>query len=186
MSEETPKKRASKKTSSKKKTTKKKPVSKKETPKKGPPGGTPTEEETAQSIAEILGRIPVSDRNPLLENPLKDDELIPIKEDSMDELDKFFHQIATEMTEVVDREDRLGQLDAEKDLAYMEARVAEYLKSFIIIGYDLQGRQIECMHVNTQEEYAACKEALKTTFARLIMGGQQGGAADQGPPSDLF
>ena len=127
---------------------------------------------------------PVKEKIPVEKEPTLPEGVIKIIPVDVDDMDSFIASMMGEFKEVVQREEAIERRK-NVDINFLESNVQEFLKSFIIVGYDLHGRQIECMHANTQEEYAACKEALKHTFMKLVVGGQQGGGgADQflGPP----
>jgi hypothetical protein len=55
-----------------------------------------------------------------------------------------------------------------KDLHHLDSIVAEYLQSFIILGYDLNGEKICISHASTPAARDALVEHMRTTFLNII------------------
>jgi hypothetical protein len=55
-----------------------------------------------------------------------------------------------------------------KDLESLDVIAAEFLKTFIILGYDFNGEKIHIMHANTPQDKDALIEHLRTTFIGII------------------
>jgi len=62
----------------------------------------------------------------------------------------------------------IRKISALKDLKTLETLVSEFLKSFIIIGYTLNGEKIVIGHVLTQQDNDALTEHLRQTFMRVM------------------
>jgi|688.fasta_scaffold1735715_2 hypothetical protein len=57
-----------------------------------------------------------------------------------------------------------------KDLENLDVIVSEFLKSFIILGYDFNGEKVHIMHAGNPLDRDALIEHLRTTFIGIING----------------
>lgn len=55
-----------------------------------------------------------------------------------------------------------------KDLEHLDGIVAEFLKAFMILGYDLNGEKVVIMHATNHQEKDALIEHLRTTLLGFI------------------
>lgn len=55
-----------------------------------------------------------------------------------------------------------------KDLEHLDAMVSEFLKTFIILGYDLNGEKVFVMHATNPHDKDALVEHLRTTLLGII------------------
>jgi hypothetical protein len=55
-----------------------------------------------------------------------------------------------------------------RDMNILDSLVAEYLKSYIILGYDLNGNKVGIQHAKSSQESDALVEHLRTTFLNII------------------
>lgn len=55
-----------------------------------------------------------------------------------------------------------------KDLEYLDGMVSEFLKSFMILGYDMNGEKAFIMHATTPNDRDALVEHLRTTLLGII------------------
>jgi hypothetical protein len=55
-----------------------------------------------------------------------------------------------------------------KDLEHIDAIVTEFLKSFMILGYDLNGEKVFIMHATNPHDRDALVEHLRTTLLGII------------------
>jgi hypothetical protein len=60
-----------------------------------------------------------------------------------------------------------------KDLGVLETVVTEYLKNFILIGYDLAGEKMMITHATNSQEYDSLIEHARGSLLSLIMKSQQ-------------
>jgi hypothetical protein len=58
-----------------------------------------------------------------------------------------------------------------KDLKHLDTIVAEYLQSFMILGYDINGEKICISHASTPAARDALIEHLRSTFISIMNGG---------------
>jgi hypothetical protein len=61
----------------------------------------------------------------------------------------------------------------EEDMKNLEAHVGEFLKNFIIIGYDLAGEKIQMLHANNAQEYDSLIECARGSLLTLMIKAQQ-------------
>lgn len=61
----------------------------------------------------------------------------------------------------------------EADMKILEAVIGEYLKNFIIIGYDLSGERIQMLHANNTQEYDSLIECARGSLLTLMIKAQQ-------------
>lgn len=59
------------------------------------------------------------------------------------------------------------------EMKAMEAVVSEFMKNFIIIGYDLAGEKIQMMHALTPQEYDSLIECARGSLLTLMIKAQQ-------------
>jgi len=57
-----------------------------------------------------------------------------------------------------------------KDLETLDTISAEFLKTFIILGYDFNGEKVHIMHAQSPQDKDALIEHLRTTFLAIING----------------
>lgn len=57
-----------------------------------------------------------------------------------------------------------------KDLKHLDTIVAEYLQSFMILGYDISGEKICISHASTPAARDALIEHLRSTFLNIMNG----------------
>lgn len=57
-----------------------------------------------------------------------------------------------------------------KDLQHLDNIVQEYLKAFVILGYDLNGEKVHIFHANNPHDKDALVEHLRTTLISVING----------------
>ena len=55
-----------------------------------------------------------------------------------------------------------------KDLEHLDGMVSEFLKAFIILGYDLNGEKVFVMHATNPNDRDALVEHLRTTLLGII------------------
>ena len=55
-----------------------------------------------------------------------------------------------------------------KDLEHLDLITEEYLKSYMILGYDLNGEKVSIMHAETPHDRDALVEHLRTTLLNII------------------
>jgi hypothetical protein len=55
-----------------------------------------------------------------------------------------------------------------QDLEHLDGMVSEFLKSFMILGYDLNGEKTFIMHATTPNDRDALVEHLRTTLLGII------------------
>lgn len=61
----------------------------------------------------------------------------------------------------------------DEEMKTLEAVVSEFLKSFIIIGYDLSGEKIQMMHAVTPQDYDSLIECARGSLLTLMIKAQQ-------------
>lgn len=59
-----------------------------------------------------------------------------------------------------------------KDLEHLDVIVAEYLQSFMILGYDINGEKVCITHASTPAARDALIEHLRGTFINIMNGGE--------------
>ena len=64
--------------------------------------------------------------------------------------------------------DKKKQEKTLQDFKILESLTSEYLKSFLIIGYTLDGHKILIGHAPTPQEHDALVEHLRQTFIRTV------------------
>ena len=55
-----------------------------------------------------------------------------------------------------------------KDLEHLDLITEEYLKSYMILGYDLNGEKVSIMHAENPHDRDALVEHLRTTLLNII------------------
>lgn len=55
-----------------------------------------------------------------------------------------------------------------KDLEHLDNIVEEYLKAFVILGYDLNGEKVHIFHANCPYDRDALVEHLRTTLISIV------------------
>ena len=55
-----------------------------------------------------------------------------------------------------------------KDLEHLDHIAEEYLKSYMILGYDLNGEKVSIMHAENPHDRDALVEHLRTTLLNII------------------
>lgn len=55
-----------------------------------------------------------------------------------------------------------------KDLEHLDTMVSEYLKAFMVLGYDLNGEKVFIMHATNPQDKDALVEHLRTTLLGII------------------
>lgn len=55
-----------------------------------------------------------------------------------------------------------------KDLEHLDTMVSEFLKTFMILGYDLNGEKVFVMHATNPHDKDALVEHLRTTLLGII------------------
>jgi hypothetical protein len=55
-----------------------------------------------------------------------------------------------------------------KDLEHLDAMVSEFLKTFMVLGYDLNGEKVFIMHATNPHDRDALVEHLRTTLLGII------------------
>jgi hypothetical protein len=55
-----------------------------------------------------------------------------------------------------------------KDLEHLDSIVSEFLKAFIVLGYDLNGEKVFIMHATNPQDKDALVEHLRTTLLGII------------------
>lgn len=58
------------------------------------------------------------------------------------------------------------------DLQHLDTIVAEYLQTFMILGYDINGEKVCISHASTPAARDSLIEHLRTTFLSIINGGE--------------
>jgi hypothetical protein len=58
------------------------------------------------------------------------------------------------------------------DLQHLDTIVAEYLQTFMILGYDINGEKICISHASTPAARDSLIEHLRTTFLSIMNGGE--------------
>jgi hypothetical protein len=55
-----------------------------------------------------------------------------------------------------------------KDLEHLDSMVSEFLKAFMVLGYDLNGEKVFVMHATNPNDRDALVEHLRTTLLGII------------------
>jgi hypothetical protein len=55
-----------------------------------------------------------------------------------------------------------------KDLEHLDTMVSEFLKTFMVLGYDLNGEKVFIMHATNPHDKDALVEHLRTTLLGII------------------
>jgi hypothetical protein len=55
-----------------------------------------------------------------------------------------------------------------KDLEHLDSMVSEFLKAFMVLGYDLNGEKVFIMHATNPNDRDALVEHLRTTLLGII------------------
>jgi hypothetical protein len=55
-----------------------------------------------------------------------------------------------------------------KDLEHLDNIAQEFLKTFIILGYDINGEKVHILHANTPHDRDALIEHLRTTLINIL------------------
>jgi hypothetical protein len=55
-----------------------------------------------------------------------------------------------------------------KDLEHLDSMVSEFLKTFMVLGYDLNGEKVFIMHATNPHDRDALVEHLRTTLLGII------------------
>jgi hypothetical protein len=55
-----------------------------------------------------------------------------------------------------------------EDLKQLDVITQEYLKAFVILGYDLNGEKVHIMHAHTHQDKDAIVEHLRTTLINIL------------------
>ena len=61
-----------------------------------------------------------------------------------------------------------------RDMGVLEAVISEYLKTFVIIGYDINGDKISITHATSAQEYDSIVEHARGTLMQMLIRSQQG------------
>ena len=60
-----------------------------------------------------------------------------------------------------------------RDMTILESVVGEYLNSFLIIGYDMDGEKISITHAENTQDYDSIVEHARGTLLMMLMRAQQ-------------
>jgi len=71
--------------------------------------------------------------------------------------------------ETISPQELIERKQVQKDVNVLNSVIEEYLQSFMIIGFDIQGRKITLFHAKTEMERDALLEHLRSTVMRVIM-----------------
>lgn len=79
-------------------------------------------------------------------------------------------ELDLKITEEIKKEIQKSRQQNKKSEDYenLQKIVTEYLKCFLIIGYDINGQQILIGHANNPQEYNSLVEHLRQTFIRTM------------------
>ena len=60
-----------------------------------------------------------------------------------------------------------------RDLDLLESVISEYLKTFVVLGYDLSGEKIQIMHANNPQEFDSMLEHVRGSLLTILIKAQQ-------------
>lgn len=92
------------------------------------------------------------------ENPNKDDE-------QTKNVERFVKKALKEQIS----QTTIARKQVHGDLKVLDAVIAEYLKCFIVLGYDLEGHKLVISHATNQIEKDALTEHLKGLMMRMVL-----------------
>mgnify|MGYP001577335547 CR=1 FL=1 len=93
-------------------------------------------------------------------------------------LEKF---IATTMNafdkhQQIEAKENSEEKEAHRDIKHLDGVVAEFLKCFTIIGYDMSGRKVLVVHAKTSQDNDSLVEHLRETFFRIMSNVENSGS----------
>lgn len=106
---------------------------------------------------------------------LTPDELMELIMDTMAKAEKSDSELNATPAPTVETKKPKSTKDKDEkmqEIIHLESVMSEFLSSFIVIGYNLEGEKVFIGHAKSQQQHDALVEHLRVTFFNIINGQQ--------------
>jgi hypothetical protein len=92
---------------------------------------------------------------------------------SLDTIDPEMRELMLTAIKSMAAEQTKSHTTLNRDLGVLESIVTEYLKTFMLIGYSMEGEKVTIFHATSPQEHDSIIEHARGTLMTLLMKSQQ-------------